>query len=72
MEEGTYDFWNVTWRKKEEAFAKGIEKGAYNKSLETAKKLLADNISPEIVVKYTDLPLEVISQLKLKNTPSTK
>ena len=45
---------------------KGIEKGAYNKSLETAKKLLEDNISPEVVVKYTELPLETVLELKDK------
>ena len=44
----------------------GIEQGAYNKSLETAKKLLEDNISPEVVVKYTELPLETVMELKGK------
>ena len=42
----------------------GIEQGAYNNKLETAKKLLEDNISPEVVVKYTGLPLETILELK--------
>ena len=42
----------------------GIAQGTYNKSLETAKKLLEDNISPEVVVKYTGLPLETILKLK--------
>jgi predicted transposase/invertase (TIGR01784 family) len=42
----------------------GIEQGAYNNKLETAKKLLEDNISPEVVVKYTGLPLETILKLK--------
>ena len=42
----------------------GIEQGAYTKSLETAKKLLEDNIPSESVVKYTGLPLKVIMELK--------
>ena len=42
----------------------GIEQGAYNTKLETAKKLLEDNISSEAVVKYTGLPLKVIMELK--------
>ena len=42
----------------------GIAQGTYNKSLETAKKLLEDNISPEVVEKYTGLPLETILKLK--------
>ena len=42
----------------------GIEQGAYNNKLETAKKLLEDNIPSEAVVKYTGLPLKVIIELK--------
>jgi predicted transposase/invertase (TIGR01784 family) len=48
----------------EEGITKGLEQGAYNTKLETAKKLLEDNISPEVVVKYTGLPLETILKLK--------
>ena len=51
---------------REEGITKGLEQGAYNKSLETAKKLLEDNISPEVVVKYTELPLETVLELKDK------
>ena len=47
-----------------EGMEKGIEQGAYNNKLETAKKLLEDNISSEAVVKYTGLPLKVIIELK--------
>ena len=49
---------------REEGITQGIEQGAYNKSLETAKKLLEDNISPEVVIKYTGLPLDTILKLK--------
>ena len=50
----------------EEGREEGIAQGAYNNKLETAKKLLEDNIPPETVVKYTDLPLETILELKNK------
>ena len=50
----------------EAGMEKGIKKGAYNTKLETAKKLLEDNISPEVVVKYTELPLETVMELKGK------
>ncbi len=48
----------------EKGITQGIEQGAYNKSLETAKKLLEDNIPTETVVKYTGLPLETVMELK--------
>ena len=51
---------------REEGITKGLEQGAYNNKLETAKKLLEDNISPEVVVKYTELPLETVLELKDK------
>ncbi len=57
---------SVERRNFEERRAEGLEQGTYNKSLETAKKLLEDNIPPETVVKYTGLPLETILGLKNK------
>ena len=50
--------------RREEAKEEGREEGAYNKSLETARNLLKDDISPEAVVKYTELPLETVLKLK--------
>ena len=69
---GLMTFEMILEEKKQEGFAQGIERGreegieqgAYNKSLETAKMLIADNIPLETVVKYTDLPLEVIMKLE--------
>ena len=65
---GLMTFEMMLEEKKDEAFERGIEQGieqgAYQKSLETAEKLLADNIAPEIVVKYTGLPLEMVIKLK--------
>ena len=49
-----------------EGIAQGIEKGAYNKSLETAKTALAMNLPPEDISKLTGLPLDTILELKDK------
>ena len=43
---------------------KGMKKGAYNKSLETAKKLLLKDMSPAEISEVTGLPLETIFELK--------
>ena len=58
--------------KKDESFAQGleqgieqgIEQGAYQKSLETAEKLLAINLSVEQIAQITGLPLEMVIKLK--------
>ena len=42
----------------------GISQGAYEKAVETAKSMLADNLSIQFIAKYTNLPLETIQQLK--------
>ena len=47
-----------------EGLAEGIEQGAEQKAIETAKKLLIDNLPIEQIAKYTDLPLEKVNQLK--------
>ena len=43
---------------------KGIEQGAYNTKLETAKKLLLKNMSPAEISEVTDLQMEKIMELK--------
>ena len=48
----------------EAGIEKGIKKGAYNKSLETAKNALSMNLPPEDISKLTGLPLETILKLK--------
>jgi hypothetical protein len=49
--------------KQEEAYAIGLERGAYETKLETARNLLQDGFSAEMIAKYTCLPEETIHQL---------
>ena len=74
-----YDFDTAIAVKQEEAYASGLsigreegreegislgrEEGAYQKALETARNLLEDGFSPEIIAKYTYLPIETIQEL---------
>ena len=44
----------------EEGKAQGMEQGAYNKSLETAKKLLAMTLPLEKIAEATGLPLKTV------------
>ena len=41
----------------------GLQEGAEQNKIETAKKLLQDNLPIEQIVKYTDLPLEKVQEL---------
>ena len=43
---------------------KGIEQGAYNNKLETAKKLLAISLPLEQIAGATELPLKTVIELK--------
>ena len=43
--------------------ATGREEGAYETKLETARSLLLDGFSAEMISKYTSLPIEAIQQL---------
>ena len=47
----------------EEGVSVGLERGAYQKALETAKKLLSYGDSPEKVSICTNLPLETVQEL---------
>ena len=47
----------------EEGVSVGLEQGAYQKALETAKKLLSYGDSPEKVSICTNLPLETVQEL---------
>jgi predicted transposase/invertase (TIGR01784 family) len=42
---------------------KGIEKGRLEGKLEVARNLLADGVSPEVIVRNTELPIEKIREL---------
>ena len=48
---------------REEGISVGLERGAYEKALETARSLLLDGFSAEMISKYTSLPIEAIQQL---------
>jgi hypothetical protein len=66
-----YDFDTAMAVKQEEAYAEGIsigleqglERGAYQTKLETARNLLQDGFSVEMITKYTSLPVTTIQQL---------
>ena len=49
----------------EEGISIGLEQGAYQNKLETAKNLLAERLPPEIVARCTNLPLETVQELAL-------
>ena len=58
-----YDYATDIAVKQEEAYAIGIERGAHQKALETAKNLLSMGLSPEQVAQGTTLPLETVCEL---------
>ena len=58
-----YDYATDIAVKQEEAFAIGIERGAHQKALETAKMFLSYGDSPEKVALCTKLPLDVVQGL---------
>ena len=47
----------------EEGISIGLEQGAYQNKLETAKTMYLDKIPIETISKYTSLPLDVIQEL---------
>ena len=49
----------------DEGLSIGLEQGAYQNKLETAKNLLAERLPPEIVARCTNLPLETVQELAL-------
>ncbi len=44
--------------------AAGLEQGMLQKAIETAKKLLAEGIAPEMIAKCCSLPLDEVLKLK--------
>ena len=48
--------------------ATGREEGAYQKALETARNLLSEGLTPQMVARCTNLPLETIEQLVTETT----
>jgi len=54
----------VAQQLKQQGREEGLEQGAIQKAQETARNMLADNISVKSVVKYTGLELETVLELK--------
>ena len=46
-----------------DGYEEGLERGAYQKALETARNLLSMGLSPEQVAQGTSLPLETVFEL---------
>ena len=47
----------------EEGISIGLERGAYQKALETAKAFLSEGLAPQMVARCTTLPLETVQEL---------
>ena len=58
-----YDFDTAMAVKQEEAYAIGLERGAYEKALETAQLMIGLGIPLEQVQLCTNLPLDVVQGL---------
>ena len=60
-----YMLWKDQIREwKDEAREDGLAEGANNKAIETAKKMLENELSTDLIVKCTGLPLEEVNKLK--------
>ena len=58
--------WSITMADmRQEGYEQGLEQGAYQNKLETAKNLLSYGDSPEKVSICTNLPLETVQELAL-------
>ena len=51
---------------REEGISIGLERGAYEKALETARRMLEDDLPVSTVSKYTSLPLETVEALTMR------
>ncbi|MBP3416065.1 MAG: hypothetical protein J6K76_01690, partial [Spirochaetaceae bacterium] len=49
---------------REEGISIGLERGAYQTKLETARNLLSEGLAPAMVARCTDLPLETVLELE--------
>ena len=59
--------WGLEQEKKElaeEATKKGMKQGIVQNKISNARKMLLDNVSPNLVRKYTDLPLAKVRELQ--------
>ena len=51
---------------REEGISIGLERGAYQTKLETARAFLLEGLAPAMVARCTDLPLETVLELAQK------
>ena len=51
-------------RGREQGISIGLERGAYQNKLETARNFLSEGLAPQMVTRCTDLPLETVQQLQ--------
>ena len=47
----------------DEGLSIGLEQGAYQNKLETAKAFLSEGLAPQMVARCTNLPLDVVQEL---------
>ena len=68
-----YDYATDLAVQKEEAYEDGLfaglEQGAYQNKLETARSLLSEGLAPQMVARCTSLPLETVQQLGREVSP---
>ena len=48
----------------ERGIEQGLARGAYQKALETARNILTEGLTPQMVARCTGLPLETVMELK--------
>ena len=62
-----YDYATDLAVQKEEAYEDGLfaglERGAYQKALETARSMLSEGLAPQMVARCTSLPLQTVLEL---------
>ena len=55
---------------REEGISIGLERGAYQNKLETARSMLSEGLAPQMVARCTDLPLETVLELEREVNPN--
>ena len=63
MADARYDGYDEGYEK---GISIGLECGAYQNKLETARNLLSEELAPQMVARCTNLPLETVQEL-MKN-----
>ena len=54
---------------RKELISIGVDRGAYQKALETARSLLSEGLDPQMVTRCTSLPLETVLELGREVSP---